>query len=79
MNKQKKSKIDILLERAAKEYANNVIKQAFELADANGTPLTEQSVESMHNLIESSFIAGECHMYQILIAETAAVKKKANK
>lgn len=79
MNKQKKSKIDILLERAAKEYANKVIKQAFELADANGTPLTEQSVESMRNLLESSYIAGECHMYQILIAETAAAKKKANK
>lgn len=79
MDKKKKSKIDILLERSAKEYADKIIQQAFELANTNGTPLTEQSLESMRNLIESSYIAGECHMYQILIAESAAAKKKARK
>lgn len=78
MDKKRKSKFDILLERGAKEYANRVIQQAKELAEEKGTPLTEQSLESMRNLIENTYIAGECHMYQILIAETAA-KKKARK
>ena len=75
MDKKKKSKIDILLERSAKEYADKVTQQAIELAKENGTPLTEQSLESMRNLIESSYIAGECHMYQILIAESAKARK----
>ena len=29
MDKKKKSKIDILLERSAKEYADKIIQQAF--------------------------------------------------
>lgn len=77
MNKQKKSKLDILLERAAKEYANNVIAEASSIAEKNNAPMSETSIESMRNLIESTFIAGECHMYRMLIAETAPKKKKA--
>ena len=56
MDKKKKSKIDILLERSAKEYADKIIQQAVEQSRMNEIPLTDKSLKSMRNLIESEAI-----------------------
>lgn len=75
MNKKKKSKIDIIFERSAKEYADKIIQQAVEQSRINRIPLTDKSLKSMRNLIESSYIAGECHMYGMLITNMQTQKR----
>ena len=74
MDKQKKTKIDIMVESAAKKYADEIIGKAEELAKESGKFLAYQ--KQMRELIESTYIAGECHMYNMLLAAEGEKRKK---
>lgn len=65
MSKQKKNKIDVIFERSATEYADRVVAAAKQSADFE---LSKKGEKYFHTLIKNSYIAGECHMYTMLMA-----------
>ena len=74
MDKQKKTKIDIMVESAAKKYAEEIIGKAEEFAKEKGVSLMH--LKQMREIIESTYIAGECHMYNMLLAAEVEKRKK---
>lgn len=76
MNKQKKSKLDILLERGAKEYADRITELSQQmLQEKAGVEMSKEMVKNMHELIANAFIEGELYMFRQLMQEQTKVKK----
>ena len=76
MNKQKKSKLDILLERGAKEYADRVTELSQQmLQEKAGVEMSKEMIKNMHELITNAFIEGELYMFRQLVQEQTKVKK----
>lgn len=76
MNKQKKSKLDILLERGAKEYADRVTELSQQmLQEKAGVEMSKEMIKNMHELITNAFIEGELYMFRQLAQEQTKVKK----
>lgn len=76
MNKQKKSKLDILLERGAKEYADRITELSQQvLQEKEGVEMSKEIIKNMHELITNAFIEGELYMFRQLVQEQTKVKK----
>ena len=69
MNKKKKSKIDVLLERGAKEYADKILSIAKQQMKEQGVEMTAGMEKSMYDLTKNAFISGEDYMFRILLQE----------
>lgn len=76
MNKQKKSKLDILLERGAKEYADRITELSQQvLQEKEGVEMSKEIIKNMHELITNAFIEGELYMFRQLAQEQTKAKK----
>ena len=76
MNKQKKSKLDILLERGAKEYADRITELSQQmLQEKAGAEMSKEMIKNMHELITNAFIEGELYMFRQLVQEQTKAKK----
>lgn len=76
MNKQKKSKLDILLERGAKEYADRITELSQQmLQEKAGAEMSKETIKNMHELITNAFIEGELYMFRQLVQEQTKAKK----
>ena len=76
MDKKRKSKFDILLERGAKEYADHLTELAQRTMRENaGVEMKEEMVKNMHELVTNAFVEGEMYMFRQLLEEKTKTKK----
>lgn len=76
MDKKRKTKFDILLERGAKEYADRLTELAKKTMLENaGVEMKEEMVKNMYELVTNAFIEGEMYMFRQLLEEKTKQKK----
>lgn len=76
MDKKRKTKFDILLERGAKEYADRLTELAQKnMREKAGMEMKEDMVKNMHELVTNAFIEGEMYMFRQLLEEKTKTKK----
>ena len=76
MDKKRKSKFDILLERGAKEYADKLTELAQKtMLEKAGVEMNKDMVKNMHELVTNAFIEGEKYMFRQLLEEKTKTKK----
>ena len=70
MDKIRKTKFDILLERGAKEYADHLTELAQRTMRENaGVEMNEDMVKNMHELVTNAVREGEMYMFRQLLEE----------
>lgn len=70
-----KSKWNVLIEKAAQDYADKIANSTKSISLKKGVSVDDLRLNELKEFAKSSFIAGECHMYNLLLGEVT--KKKA--